>query len=287
MPFGIDDLAFATMASGVLSAGSGLLGGMMGQQGQSAVNQQMMQFNAEQAQMNRDFQERMSSTAYQRAMKDMAAAGLNPILAANLGGASTPGGGAASIAGLGNPGASMQAGMNALGNAMGHSAMVKAQLTQAAKDDSQTELNKATTDYTKSNVELNDKLKLKTDQETNTSRANEDAARAAAESSRSNAAVNNATVGLVQQQTNSAKAAAGIADLDLKDRQNFGVPRNESVPGFLGRVLRNVTAGGRSPIDLPASSAKSSVPLIQVKPKDWGAADPRNWNWDAIGGTSK
>lgn len=80
-------------------------------------NQVAMDYNSAEAQKNRDWQEMMSNTAYQRAMADMKAAGLNPILAANLGGASTPGGATGTISGasMGLQGASA-ASISALSN---------------------------------------------------------------------------------------------------------------------------------------------------------------------------
>lgn len=92
------------VAASLIGAGGSLLGGIVGSSGQSAANRS----NERIAKDNRAFQERMSSTAYQRSTKDLEAAGLNRILA--LGSpSSTPSG---STATMQNPKKAMAAGIS-------------------------------------------------------------------------------------------------------------------------------------------------------------------------------
>lgn len=70
--------------------------GMMDYNYQMMLNQQA--FNAEEARKAREWSEHMASTAYQRTVKDLLAAGLNPILATGNGATGVPTGVAASSA---------------------------------------------------------------------------------------------------------------------------------------------------------------------------------------------
>lgn len=87
------------IAAAGIGAASNLIGGLLGKSSAKKQNQAAAALSREQM----AFQERMSSTAHQREVTDLRAAGLNPILSAGGKGASSPGGAMPNVVSEGAP----------------------------------------------------------------------------------------------------------------------------------------------------------------------------------------
>lgn len=79
-----------------VSTALGVAGKLLDRSDAQNAQDEANEFNSAQAQASRDWQERMSNTSFQRRMKDLEAAGLNPMLAISQGGAPVTGGASAS-----------------------------------------------------------------------------------------------------------------------------------------------------------------------------------------------
>lgn len=128
------------MAIGAIAGIIGAIGGDIG----SSVYEADQARKSSHEQM--DFQREMSNTAYQRAVKDMSAAGLSPMLAYSQGGASSPSGAARQVVDMPN---------------LGNSALAAAQqVANIEKTGADTELSRAQANAANTSAEATQKQVL-------------------------------------------------------------------------------------------------------------------------------
>lgn len=236
------------MATGAAIAGgmvaSSLIGGMLSSQGVSQQNSA----NAAQQMQAEQYQTNMSNTSYQRGVKDMEAAGLNPMLAYSQGGASTP-----SIAPV-----QMQNTMAPLGDAIAKAGQVG--LTNASAYESM-EQTKAQTATTQSQAVLNSAAASKAVQDAQTSASQQKLNDALAAKAKVDATSAAASARLTTQNANKLEATPWLSDIVGTDRAQGASNWLNSATDYVSSKIHSVLSG------LTTNSAASARRVSAPPPK--------------------
>lgn len=270
------DPGLAMLAGSLVSGGANLFGGMTSAAGAAAMNaantanswqmwnaQRDFAFQQSQDQMN--FQREMSSTAYQRATADMKAAGLNPILAYQQGGASTPAG--AGLGASGSP-ARMENTEAEKGRAMGAAASSALDAARGLADID--------------NLRANNALIKEQTEKTSAEKAKVgiDAMKSAAETDLTKGHTANLpqVLKLLTGQTAAAEAAAGASHAqaaattqDARRKEQYGDSVFGGIANTVERIVQRFAPVVKQRVESAAPTAKGSsqVPLLRDQPDHW------------------